>query len=99
MVPRIAGARAADRDAVEPTWGLAGWALDDARGNIFAMVPRDPRVDAVVARYPELKQLALEVDRSLLRWSLGLSPLQRLRAASNSLRGLRRFRRVTPRGG
>jgi hypothetical protein len=63
------------------------------------MSRRDPRIEAVVAQHPELEQLAREVDRTLIQWSLSLSPMERLRAASKSLRGLRRFRRVTPERG
>jgi hypothetical protein len=59
----------------------------------------DPRVQAALARHPELLQLVREVDRSLIRWSLDRSPFERLRGASKSLRGLRRFRRVASEGG
>jgi hypothetical protein len=59
----------------------------------------DPRVQAALARHPELLQIVREVDRSLIRWSLGRSPFERLRGASKSLRGLRRFRRVASEGG
>lgn len=45
---------------------------------------------------PELRQARLEVDRSLLRWSKSLSPMDRLRACSNATRALDRFRRVPP---
>lgn len=41
----------------------------------------------------ELEQLVREVDRSLIRWSLERAPLERLRAATRSLHGLRRFQR------
>jgi hypothetical protein len=59
----------------------------------------DPRVQAVLARDPELSQIVREVDRSLIRWSLERPPLERLRAATRRLRGLRRFQRGTPEGG
>jgi hypothetical protein len=39
-----------------------------------------------------LFQIVREVDRSLIRWSLARAPLERLRSATRSLRGLRRFR-------
>jgi hypothetical protein len=64
-----------------------------------AMDTLDPRVQAALARHPELLQIVREVDRSLIRWSLDRSPFERLRGASKSLRGLRRFRRVASEGG
>jgi hypothetical protein len=60
-----------------------------------AMDTLDPRVQAALARHPELLQIVREVDRSLIRWSLERTPFERLRGASKSLRGLRRFRRVS----
>ena len=44
---------------------------------------------------PELLEAAKDVDRSLLRWMLSLSPLQRLDAASKAARGLAGFRHVS----
>jgi hypothetical protein len=58
-----------------------------------AMAALDPRVQAALARHPELLQIVREVDRSLIRWSLDRAPLERLRIASKSVRGLRRFKR------
>jgi hypothetical protein len=63
-----------------------------------AMEALDPRVQAVLALDPELSQLVREVDRSLIRWSLERAPLERLRAATRSLHGLRRFQRGTSKG-
>src|SRR3954469_18883882 len=42
---------------------------------------------------PVVVQAAREVDRSLLEWSLSLSPRQRLRACSNAVLALARFTR------
>jgi hypothetical protein len=58
----------------------------------------DPRVQAAFARHPELLEIVREVDRSLIRWSLQRTPFERLRSASKSLRGLRRFRRGASEG-
>lgn len=44
-------------------------------------------------RDPEVVEASYEVDRTLLRWSLELSPLERLRACTrvtHALDGLRR---------
>ncbi|MCH9685105.1 MAG: hypothetical protein K0V04_26950 [Deltaproteobacteria bacterium] len=42
---------------------------------------------------PELLQAADEVDVSLLRWSLGLTPLERLRACTTTASALDWLRR------
>ncbi len=42
----------------------------------------------------ELDRATLEVDRSLIRWMLGLSLRERLRAGSRTTRMLGRFSRV-----
>ena len=44
----------------------------------------------------ELLQASRDVDRSLLRWYLTLSPMQRLEASSSAAAGLYAFRRVSP---
>jgi len=44
------------------------------------------------ARDPDLIAAVDEVDWTLLRWSLGLSPLERLRACSQATRTLGRLR-------
>ncbi len=67
-------------------------AQDDA-----ASAPQDlgPVVERILASLdPELRQAVTEVDRSLVRLSLSMSPRERLRSASNILRTLTRFRRV-----
>ncbi|MCA9550568.1 MAG: hypothetical protein KC933_11070 [Myxococcales bacterium] len=43
---------------------------------------------------PELRAAASDVDRTLLAWSMSLSPLERLRASSRAAAALGRFRRV-----
>lgn len=43
-------------------------------------------------RDPELVEAAREVDLSLLRWSLGLTPLERLRARTTTTGILARLR-------
>jgi hypothetical protein len=63
------------------------------------MTALDPRVQAALDRDPELQQIVREVDRSLIRWSIERTPLERLRGATKNLRGLRRFRRVASEGG
>ncbi|MEM9457372.1 MAG: hypothetical protein AAGF11_24545 [Myxococcota bacterium] len=42
---------------------------------------------------PDLLEAANEVDVSLLRWSLGLTPLERLRACTRTAGTLERLRR------
>jgi hypothetical protein len=42
---------------------------------------------------PELLEAANEVDVTLLRWSLGLTPLERLRACTRTVDTLERLRR------
>lgn len=41
-----------------------------------------------------MEQAAAEVDRSLLRWALEMSPLERLRACTRAARALARLSRV-----
>jgi hypothetical protein len=52
--------------------------------------------EALLERDPELARLYREVDRSLIRWSLTLSPLERVKALSLRTRALKRFKRVPP---
>ena len=56
--------------------------------SVRELLRRDPLVAGAVA----------EVDRSLIRAALRLSPMERLRAATVHLRTLRRFKRVAPSG-
>ena len=46
----------------------------------------------IQARDPDLVAAVDEVDWTLLRWSLGLSPLERIRACSQATRTLGRLR-------
>lgn len=46
-------------------------------------------------RDPELVEAVQDVDLSLLRWSLGLTPLERLRACAGTTRTLDRLRHGT----
>lgn len=41
---------------------------------------------------PNIKAVMQDIDQSLLDWSLGLTPLERLRCASNAARALNRFK-------
>ncbi len=64
------------------------------------MLPlRAPTVDeveqAVAALDPELVMAAREIDRTLLRWSLGLTPLERLRACTQATGTLERLRHAS----
>ena len=47
-------------------------------------------------RDPDLVEASHEVDRTLLRWSLELTPLERLRACARTTATLERLRRGTP---
>lgn len=59
-----------------------------------------PTVDelerAIAADDPELVEAAREIDRTLLRWSLSLTPLERLRACSQAAATLARLRNASP---
>ena len=46
---------------------------------------------AVALRDPDLVDAAREVDQTLLRWSLGLTPLERLRACTQATSTLERL--------
>lgn len=50
---------------------------------------------AVAAVDPELVEAAREVDRTLIRWSLGLTPLERLRACTRATSTLERLRHAS----
>lgn len=52
----------------------------------------DPSIRAAYERIPELETLVREVDRSLIAWSLGLTPFERLRLLNARARSLARFR-------
>ena len=49
---------------------------------------------AVIIADPEIRALVQDIDQSLLDWMLSLSPLERLRSASNAARALKRFKYV-----
>ncbi|MCA9655604.1 MAG: hypothetical protein KC501_37185 [Myxococcales bacterium] len=49
----------------------------------------------LAARDPELVAASWEIDVTLLRWSLGLTPLERLRASLRTAGTLERLRRGT----
>ena len=46
---------------------------------------------AVALRDPELVEASHEIDRTLLRWALGLTPLERLRACTQATSTLERL--------
>ena len=47
----------------------------------------------VIVADPEIRAAVQDVDQSLLDWTLSLTPLERLRSASNATRTLKRFKR------
>lgn len=49
--------------------------------------------DAIVSD-PKIRAAMRDIDRSLLAWTLSLTPLERLRCATNAARALNRFKRV-----
>lgn len=51
------------------------------------------RWDIIVAD-PKIRAAMRDIDRSLLAWTLSLTPLERLRCATNAARALNRFKRV-----
>jgi len=61
------------------------------------VAPADAALAALEARLaaldPDLVQASHEVDLGLLRWSLAMTPLERLRACTRSARALARLRR------
>lgn len=61
-----------------------------ASGSIADEVER-----AIALRDPDLVQASREIDRTLLRWSLGLTPLERLRACSQATATLDRLRHAS----
>jgi len=56
------------------------------------MKAQDQRWEVIVAD-PEVRAAVQDVDQSLLDWTLSLTPLDRLRSASNAARALKRFKR------
>lgn len=50
---------------------------------------------AVALRDPDLIAAAREIDRTLLRWSLELTPLERLRACTQATSTLERLRHAS----
>lgn len=59
-------------------------------------VPTADEVEQAVAlRDPDLVEAAREVDQTLLRWSLGLTPLERLRACTQATSTLERLRHAS----
>ncbi len=46
-------------------------------------------------RDPDVVEASYEVDRTLLRWSLGLTPLERLRSSAGTTTTLENLRRGT----
>lgn len=54
---------------------------------------RDKARPQLLADDTALQAAAAEVDRTLIRWMLSLTPLERLRASTNAARALYRFRR------
>lgn len=60
------------------------------------LVPTADEVEQAVAlQDPELVEAAREVDQTLLRWSLGLTPLERLRACTQATSTLERLRHAS----
>lgn len=59
------------------------------------MSTADEVEQAVALRDPELVEAAREVDQTLLRWSLGLTPLERLRACTQATSTLERLRHAS----
>ncbi|MHC4849522.1 MAG: hypothetical protein ACYTEG_13845 [Planctomycetota bacterium] len=49
-----------------------------------------------LATRADLERASHEVDRTLIRWALSLTPRERLRAATRTARMLGRFRRAGP---
>ncbi len=59
-------------------------------------VPTAAEVERTIAEQdPELVEASYEIDRTLLRWSLGLTPLERLRACTQATNTLERLRRAS----
>ena len=64
-------------------------------GPIDAREPDESIADWLRRVDPDLADAACEVDRTLLTESLALSPTDRLRVCTRTVRGLDRFRRAT----
>ena len=82
-----------------PSSGVSAAPLPSERRKIYtAEVSNDDPSRAadlersLAERDPELLAAADEVDVTLLRWSLSLSPLERLRACTKATRALERLR-------
>ena len=45
-----------------------------------------------IIKDPKIREAMRDVDQSLLDWTLGLTPLERLRCATNAARALNRFK-------
>ncbi|MBK8266478.1 MAG: hypothetical protein IPK80_34775 [Nannocystis sp.] len=83
---RLRGGRADDAGALPDDAGV----FPDEQGayeHLAALEARLAEVD------PEVLQASYEVDLGLIRWSLAMSPIERLRAATRSARVLARLRR------
>jgi len=48
---------------------------------------------------PEIRAAMRDIDQSLLDWTLSLTPLERLRSASNAAHTLRNFKHVKTKTG
>ncbi len=48
----------------------------------------------VIVADPEIRAAMRDIDQSLLDWTLSLTPLERLRCASNAARALKKFKHV-----
>jgi hypothetical protein len=46
----------------------------------------------VIVADPEIRAIVQDIDQSLLDWTLSITPLERLRSASNAVRTLKRFK-------
>lgn len=58
--------------------------------------PAESLMDWIARIDPDVAGAVVDVDLTLLRQSLSLSPLQRADACTRATRALARFRRVTP---
>lgn len=66
---------------------------------MLVLVPPSPTAQelehSLSLRDPDLVEASHEVDRTLLRWSLELTPLERLRSCTCTTTTLENFRRGT----
>ncbi len=65
-------------------------------GSDMAQSPATPPKQQESATLAELRAASRDVDRTLIAWSLSLSPLQRARAATKALKALNRYSRHAP---